>query len=614
MDSFVYPQPVQRAQVNQDSREWTVTFQRPRNPPPLPYMNELYETPSFASSTPTLSNKSKKLSTEDGSFSTSADLELSTQPIHKDLRTRNIAMAGLFLGCGLSISCVVLGLRMILAGRTPLPPWLQRMIEAIGVMEYYWIKQTRYIYGHQVHRFPRIVATLIPLLINVFVTLALDCMNMLHSVTLRWALWREGRLDFNSNLRLFSTAKHHAPNSWPANLVSALSLVFAYGCASLVTYDVYIMGSTDANGNMISSQVDGERYGLDFNGWAIVGLGFFLLLQATISLWCLFWRPNLVETWSSNPLTNTKVCVVTGLLRGCKDQDSMAAEIPGEETIMSLNRSRSSSRLLTRPRPFQRSPRDLIPAVGRIMTLLWVLFGIVAIWTITLAAWAVHTGTANTNYVVQNSGRSDSAMFWQYYGQVTIDYSTTARRDWLGIIIQTAVQSCFTLGLHCVELLVSLHWDEKIWRKAASKNGSRLSDDSVLSRLKSWPIFTLFAFKAITNWVFSIAFSANVYITMNLLPVITLAILMLLLALFAEYLARVEPKGPQPATYGSLQTIVDLVDNWGYGTIWWGDKGMDGYIRRAGTAGYPLPEIQMDYLYRGIRTKLDSYPTQRKCF
>jgi hypothetical protein len=613
MHHFASLHALQKAHIKGDMREWNVVFENPRNPPPHPYMNNQYGLPSYESSVPG-SWKNKNSNIDDGFLSTSSVSEPSPISIDRDLSTRNIAITGTVLGCGLGIACVAIGLRMILEGRTPLPPWLHSMIESIGVMDYYWITQHLYIGAHQAYRFPRVVAVMLPLFINILVTLALDCMNILHSVTLRWALWREGRLDFNSNLRLFTSAKHHAPNSWAANFVSALSLVFAYGCTSLVTFDVYIKGSTDDEGNLISAHVDGERYALDFNGWAIFGLGSSLLLQATISLWSLAWRPNLVETWSCNPLTNTKVCIVAGLLLDCNERNPSAMKIPGEKELLSLNRSQSSARLLTRPRAVQRPPRDLVPAVRRITALLWAIFGIVALWTITLVGCAVHAGTANTQSVFNNSGRSDAAMFWQYYGQVSINFTTTARRDWLGIIVQTAVQSCITLGLHCVELLVSLHWDEKIWRKAASKKGARLSDNTIFTRLKSWPILTLFAFKATTHWVFGNALAANVYITMNLLPVIALAVSMLFLALFAEYLARVKPKGPQPATYGNLQAIEDLVDSWGHGTIWWGDKGNHGYVRRAGTADYPLPEMQVNALYRGIRTQLDSATTKRICF
>jgi hypothetical protein len=57
----------------------------------------------------------------------------------------------------------------------------------------------------------------------------------------------------------------------------------------------------------------------------------------------------------------------------------------------------------------------------------------------------------------------------------------------------------------------------------------------------------------------------------------------------ANYLATRRPQGPQPATFGHLQTLADLVDDWNTddnGHMWWGDKAssMEGGYRQAGTS------------------------------
>jgi hypothetical protein len=73
------------------------------------------------------------------------------------------------------------------------------------------------------------------LLLNVVVTVALDCMSYIHSTTLRWALFHEGRLENNSNLRLFSSSRLHIPNKRYMNVISGLSLALTYrGVASLM--------------------------------------------------------------------------------------------------------------------------------------------------------------------------------------------------------------------------------------------------------------------------------------------------------------------------------------------------------------------------------------------
>jgi hypothetical protein len=71
------------------------------------------------------------------------------------------------------------------------------------------------------------------------------------------------------------------------------------------------------------------------------------------------------------------------------------------------------------------------------------------------------------------------------------------------------------------------------------------------------------------------------------------AILAILLAVFATYLASQKTRGCQPATFGHLQTLADLVNDWETdqkGRLWWGDKTLfgkadaDGQTRHVGTS------------------------------
>jgi uncharacterized membrane protein (DUF485 family) len=259
-----------------------------------------------------------------------------------------------------------------------------------------------------------------------------------------------------------------------------------------------------------------------------------------------------------------------------------------------------------RPLRRQRAARSLIRSVRLVTVLLWTLFCMAVIWTIVIMGVAIRSPTTTAAYVVENSGRWDILAYWQFYGQIGIYFATAERRDWLGLIIQTAVQSCVTLGLHCVELLANVTRDEAVWRKASSRKGSHLKASPIIAAITSGQSITLFAFKSIIQWIFGYAFSANVAAWMNLLPMIVLTVLMLFLALFAEFLARYRPKGPQPVTYGNLQAVADLVDDWSLSTIYWGDKGEVDGVRKAGTADHPLPEIQMGALYSGVRSRFDS--------
>ena len=46
---------------------------------------------------------------------------------------------------------------------------------------------------------------------------------------------------------------------------------------------------------------------------------------------------------------------------------------------------------------------------------------------------------------------------------------------------------------------------------------------------------------------------------------------LLVFALASTIIARRRPRGPQPAAYGHLQTLANLVDEWSP-TMWWGHK------------------------------------------
>jgi hypothetical protein len=70
-----------------------------------------------------------------------------------------------------------------------------------------------------------------------------------------------------------TSAEHHAANSWYTNLASTLALIFAYGSIPLVTMNIYVSATVDTYGQILSEDVAGQRYGLDFSAWGFIGLG-----------------------------------------------------------------------------------------------------------------------------------------------------------------------------------------------------------------------------------------------------------------------------------------------------------------------------------------------------
>jgi hypothetical protein len=74
----------------------------------------------------------------------------------------------------------------------------------------------------------------IPLSLNIGITLLTEPLGLIHATTLRWALYSEGRLQFNTNLRLFTSSRRITANTWAFNTLNTVFLVASYASTSLV--------------------------------------------------------------------------------------------------------------------------------------------------------------------------------------------------------------------------------------------------------------------------------------------------------------------------------------------------------------------------------------------
>ncbi|KAF7936940.1 hypothetical protein EAE99_002289 [Botrytis elliptica] len=169
------------------------------------------------------------------------------------------------------------------------------------------------------------------------------------------------------------------------------------------------------------------------------------------------------------------------------------------------------------------------------------------------------------------------------------------------ILMVSAFQAPLTIGLHCAELLCNLSRDERIFRQATSSRGTNPRYNSISAALKSWEMI-LFVFKAFIHWMFGLSVNSHMSrgLTMFTIQIFYCTICVLLLALFATYISLRRPCGPLPATYGHLQTIADLVDEWqGDSPMFWGHKvdGSNGEPNFAGMGSDPMRKIKMNELY-----------------
>src|SRR5436853_1499717 len=127
------------------------------------------------------------------------------EPVHfyKSATTRRLFVLGLVLGWVIGAASIVVGVYFQIAN--------QNAVELSDLAR-----------------------EIIPLGINAVVTLLNESIGFIHTISLRWALQREGRLNFNSNLRLFTSARTSKPNKWYSNLFMLFCVVVSYAAPALL--------------------------------------------------------------------------------------------------------------------------------------------------------------------------------------------------------------------------------------------------------------------------------------------------------------------------------------------------------------------------------------------
>lgn len=283
--------------------------------------------------------------------------------------------------------------------------------------------------------------------------------------------------------------------------------------------------------------------------------------------------------------------------------------------MLSVHQRHEESGRPVYPKKFQRSIMKAQRTIRYILTFLWVLVILAISWVITIvivanrgsyihvddryvACWDI--GFQLEYDVKQCSSNSVS---------VALTPTTIAAESRfvaeavLSILFLCGVQASQTIGLHCVELVINISRDEALWRQAHNSTGKRdakgavFSENPLRAAITSPQNIVLFVAKAGLHWIIGQGMHpyisddfGGLYFSMIYSRLIVYAILVLLLVVFTTYIALRQPKGCQPATLGHLQTLVDLVDDWGMGKsgrIWWGGKNLStnhGGIRHAGTS------------------------------
>ncbi|KAG8885307.1 hypothetical protein FRB98_001846 [Tulasnella sp. 332] len=397
----------------------------------------------------------------------------------------------------------------------------------------------------------------IELSMSALATACTEATGYVHGTTLKWGLAREGRLAFNANLRFFSATKGaFSPNGPVVSALFGISIILAYASSS-----VFLLRATMM-----------DRHG-QFPEWTTISFlplivfGTMIILQAALGLNAFYATP--VHTWSSNPLDVTSALVYHGYIcrrpKRCMRPVSMTHD-PSTDPI--------------RPSPRQPSPWASHKSVARVVYLSW----------FAAALWFVLGG------VVVVSANTWAEITW--YGVAP------PVRVLQGLFLMAAIQSILTIVLHCCELVTTLSRDEAVWRAASTMKGARPAGNPLKMAMGSWQNVGLLAAKPLIHWFFGQAVRMEplrgffTFIQGTFL----VAGGMVVLAAFITIVAKHRPPGPQPAAYGHIQTLADLVDDWS-ATMYWGHKG-NGWavgaipVRRAGTTNDdPLPPVCMNSAY-----------------
>ncbi|KAG2345089.1 hypothetical protein BDR05DRAFT_881069, partial [Suillus weaverae] len=207
-----------------------------------------------------------------------------------------------------------------------------------------------------------------------------------------------------------------------------------------------------------------------------------------------------------------------------------------------------------RPSEIQPSAWHAHPSIRKVVISLW---GIVA----ACAGWAALNGQIN--------------FIGHYMPGVGI-------QRWILACVNTAVvQGPLTIGLHCSELIANVIRDERQWRCATGRKGLRLATNPVKTIFTHPICLVLFVVKPFLHWMFGLSFITTDYaydgqleglaVIMLTAQIWNLCIALFIFACFFTFVALRRPRGPQPAAYGHVQTLANLVDEWSP-VMWWGHK------------------------------------------
>ncbi|KAG1727239.1 hypothetical protein EDB19DRAFT_1914319 [Suillus lakei] len=372
--------------------------------------------------------------------------------------------------------------------------------------------------------------------LNLVVTACTECAGVMHSTSLRFALFRERRVTYNSNLRLLTGSDEKSMNSAIINAIMALLLILSYASSSFFYQKMRDYDSSTLTCGVLAIP-------------AIV-LGISMFLQTCISLFAL--RDTEILTWNTSPFDTIPA------LLSMHDRQSLEKFYPFPDSRACMC-AVCTSPAARKPLDRQPSAWDTRRSVRISIYLLWGLGIACMIW----GAWV--------SRFVPNVDHS-----WQFipnpYVHTSVGGVGSSFATWFSLYAVMAVaQGGLTFGLHCAELVAGVIRDETMWRRA-SKGGTNSSFDSWLYVfcLDNWLYVVLLFAKPVLHWIFGLAVEIGVTaaprryfggISFHFAQIFYLGFSLFVVAMVFTVAARYHPKGDLPATYGHIKTLLHLMDD-----------------------------------------------------
>lgn len=425
----------------------------------------------------------------------------------------------------------------------------------------------------------------ISLSLNLLVALCTEATGFVHNITLRAALASERRLKFNTNLRLISAASgFFNPNGTICNIVMAILLIISYSSSILATLAVNMESPDDGSGNPAPSDL-----AICVSDVPLIVLGTSLLLQAIIAVMGM-WSAD-VLTWSSSPFDITAALV----------HHAQVEHVP-MRCMCGVDAQEQDGPAPAPARRKQPSAWTARPSVRKVVVMLWVLVVACLGWGLVV----VHlTGGDMSRAISSWSFFPGSQSYVKAYNIPL--YTGFAWFYWVLYYLNTAlVQGPLTLALHCSELVSNVIRDENVWRRATGKSGARLSTNPLVVVLGSPLNVALLCAKPLLHWMLGLAINLAGTSTSELLTAVAVSMFpiqifnltgaLFVVALIFTIVSIVGRSGPQPAAYGHIQTLANLIDDWSP-VMWWGHKISGLPYHHAGTDSRPLKEVMINQWY-----------------